>query len=85
MTNVIIAFAAFGVLGLLLGLMLAFVSKIFAVKTNPKVEEIAECLPGANCGGCGYASCHALAEDIVNCEACEEDCLIRLRDTLNKS
>ena len=56
-----------------------------AIKKMAQAEEIYRALPHLDCGSCGAPSCHALAEDIVNCEACEEDCLIRLRDTLNKS
>ncbi len=64
MDNIIYAFVCFAAIGLVLGILLAIISKIFAVKVNPRVEEIAKNLPGANCGGCGYASCHALAEAI---------------------
>ncbi len=64
MSNIFYAFACFAGIGLVLGILLAIVAKVFAVKLNPRVEEIAQNLPGANCGGCGYASCHALAEAI---------------------
>lgn len=56
-------------LGGLMGIMLAIASKAFAVKTDERVEAIAEILPGANCGGCGYTGCRALAESIVKGEA----------------
>ncbi len=54
-----------GVIGIAAAVVLYFVSQKFKVEENPKIEEIAEVLPGANCGGCGYAGCHALAEAIV--------------------
>ena len=47
------------------GLGLAFASKKFYVETDPKIEEIQEALPGANCGACGYAGCASYAEAIV--------------------
>ena len=84
MGNVISALIWFGAIGLVLGLMLAFVSKIFAVKTNPRVESIAELLPGANCGGCGYASCHALAEAIERGEAKTNACRATSEDNIKK-
>lgn len=56
-------------LGGLMGIMLAVASRAFAVKTDERVEAIMEILPGANCGGCGYAGCNALAESIVKGEA----------------
>lgn len=56
-------------LGAAAGGILAAASKIFAVKKNETAEKILECLPGANCGGCGYSGCSALAEAISNGEA----------------
>jgi Na+-translocating ferredoxin:NAD+ oxidoreductase RNF subunit RnfB len=37
-----------------------------------------------DCGSCGAPSCRALAEDIVNNEAEESDCIINMRDELKK-
>ena len=56
------------VLGALFGLILAFAGKKFAVDVDPRIDIIAELLPGANCGACGYPGCHALAEAIVTGE-----------------
>jgi len=47
------------------GAMLVFASKVFKVETNPLVDEVASLLPGANCGGCGFAGCSSCAEAIV--------------------
>ena len=54
-----------GGLGLLFGAGLAFASKKFAVEVDPKIEEIIEILPNANCGACGYPGCSGYAEAIV--------------------
>ena len=54
-----------GGIGFVLGALLAFAAKRFAVETDPRVEAVLEMLPGANCGGCGYAGCAAYAESIV--------------------
>lgn len=56
-------------LGLLLGAGLSYAGKIFEVKEDPKITEILEVLPGANCGGCGYPGCGGLAKAIANGEA----------------
>jgi electron transport complex protein RnfB len=53
-------------LGLGFGVILAFAGKIFAVETDERIELIADVLPGANCGGCGFTGCAALAENIVS-------------------
>ena len=49
------ALLCMGGLGLIFGIGLAIASKVFAVKTDPRVEAIMEVLPNANCGGCGFA------------------------------
>jgi len=64
MSNILYALLWFAVISGVLGLILAFASRLFAVKTDEKAEKIAEILPGANCGGCGYAGCSALAAAI---------------------
>ena len=62
---IIYSIATLGVLGLIYGLVLAFASKKFYVKVDPKIEEIIEVLPSANCGACAFAGCAAYAEAIV--------------------
>ncbi len=56
---------AIGGLGLLAGVGLAMASKVFYVYVDPKVVELEEALPGANCGGCGLPGCSAAAQAIV--------------------
>lgn len=60
--NILYAVLALGVLGLAFGLVLGFSSKIFAVKKDELAEKLLAALPGANCGGCGYAGCQAYAQ-----------------------
>lgn len=61
-------------LGAVMGIMLAVAAKAFAVKRDPRVEQIDELLPGANCGGCGFAGCSAFAEAVVKGEAKPSGC-----------
>ena len=58
-----------GGVGLVLGLLLAVASKIFAVEVDEKAVAISEVLPGANCGSCGYAGCSAYAGAISSGDA----------------
>ena len=67
--EILIAVAILGVLGLIIGLILAAASKVFYVETDPRLDQLNECLPGANCGGCGYAGCGGYAEAVLNGEA----------------
>jgi len=52
-------------LGTMFGVGLAIASKAFAVATDPRIENVLEVLPGANCGACGFAGCTAFAEAVV--------------------
>jgi len=69
MIEIIIAIAILGGLGLVFGLVLAAASKVFYVETDPRLDALNACLPGANCGGCGYAGCGGYAEAVLNGEA----------------
>lgn len=53
------------ILGLVLGLSLGYAAKFFAVEGNSIANEIAEIMPGTNCGQCGMAGCSAAAEAIA--------------------
>ncbi len=59
------AIISLGVLGLFFGLGLGLASRKFAVKVDPKVENILGALPGANCGACGMAGCCGFAEALA--------------------
>ncbi len=65
MENVIFAIVVLGALGALFGGLLAFASKIFYVEQDERIDQILAVLPGANCGGCGYAGCSNCASEIV--------------------
>ncbi len=56
------------VLGALLGLGLHFCGTYLEPKEDPRVNDVAKMLPGANCGLCGHAGCHDMAEAIVKGE-----------------
>lgn len=46
-------------------MILFFVAKKFRVDEDPRIDEVAALLPGANCGGCGNPGCRGLAEALV--------------------
>lgn len=62
------------IVGLLIGIMLVFASEKFAVEVDPKETAVRECLPGNNCGACGYAGCDAMAAAIAKGEAPVNGC-----------
>lgn len=53
------------VLGALLAIILYGVASKFKVEEDPRIDEIEKVMPGANCGGCGFAGCRAFAQSCV--------------------
>lgn len=74
MTQVLVPLGVLGGLGLLFGIILSVASKMFYVKTDERIDKITEILPGANCGGCGYAGCNAFATAVVEGKAATTGC-----------
>ena len=61
--------------GFIASLLLVIASHAFYVPVDERVPEVREILPGANCGGCGFAGCDDYANAVVNdestsCSAC---------------
>ncbi|MBN2521905.1 MAG: Fe-S cluster domain-containing protein [Bacteroidales bacterium] len=52
-------------LGTTAAIVLYFVAQKFKVKEDPRIDEVEEALPAANCGGCGFAGCRNFAEACV--------------------
>ncbi|MEG2140273.1 MAG: RnfABCDGE type electron transport complex subunit B, partial [Bilophila sp.] len=64
--------ALFG-LGLVAATLLAVAAHVFRVEEDPRVEAVLNVLPGANCGGCGYAGCEGYATAVVKDTAVPAD------------
>ncbi len=62
MNPVLTAAIVVAAIGLICAVMLVLASKFFAVKEDERYKKIRECLPGANCGACGYAGCDGYAK-----------------------
>jgi Na+-translocating ferredoxin:NAD+ oxidoreductase RNF subunit RnfB len=52
----------------LFGLGLAMAAQKFAVKIDPRIEQVKDVLAGAHCGACGYPGCEQYAEAVVKHE-----------------
>lgn len=67
--DILIPILAVTGIGLACGIMLVIVSKFLSVPEDEGFTSIRACLPGANCGACGYAGCdgyaHALADGSI--------------------
>ena len=84
MQGILIATLVVGVIGLLIGIALVATGKKFQVETDERVGAVRECLPGNNCGGCGYAGCDAVAEAIVKKEALINTCPVCSGEAVEK-
>ena len=65
MHTIILTVAVLTVLGAALAMALYVVAQQFKVEEDPRIDDVAALLPGANCGGCGFTGCRALAEAMV--------------------
>lgn len=66
MNNVLIfAVVSLSAIGLISAVVLYFIAQKFKVIEDPRIGEVEENLPAANCGGCGYAGCRNFAEALV--------------------
>ena len=81
MINIIYAAIVVSALGILFGVLLGVASKIFAVEQDEKLPLIMEVLPGANCGGCGFAGCSQFAEAVLSGAAKTNGCPVGGIDT----
>ncbi len=78
-----------GLLGTFLGVIIGLVAKVFAVEVDERIEGVEDLLPGANCGGCGFAGCSDFAKGVVAekttpgaCPVCSADDVIKIADYL---
>ena len=71
MNVILIAVISLGVIALVLAAILYIASKKFAVYSDPRIAKVAEVLPQANCGGCGYPGCNGFAEACVKAGSLE--------------
>jgi RnfABCDGE-type electron transport complex B subunit len=65
MNFIVIAVIVLGAIGLIAAIVLFVASKKFAVYEDPRLAQVSELLPGANCGGCGFAGCSGMADALV--------------------
>jgi len=67
--NILIALLVVGAIGLLAGLLIAVMSRFFGVEEDQTVKAVRACLPGVNCGACGYKGCDDYAVAVAEGKA----------------
>ncbi len=92
MLNLLYTILTLSALGALAALILFYVVQRFNVEEDPRIDEVESMLPGANCGGCGFAGCRGFAtaaveqDDIsnLNCPAGGADMMAEVAAYLGK-
>jgi len=67
-STIIFTVLTLSLLGVVSAVVLYFVAQKFKVYEDPRIDEVEAMLPGANCGGCGFAGCRGLADALVSSE-----------------
>jgi len=61
MSPILTAVISVTAIGAICGILLTVASKVMYVYEDPRVSQLRDILPGANCGACGYAGCDGYA------------------------
>jgi Na+-translocating ferredoxin:NAD+ oxidoreductase RNF subunit RnfB len=69
MNIIFISLLTLGIIGSVAAIILFFVAKKFYVFEDPKIDAVAEALPQANCGGCGFPGCRGFADACVKADS----------------
>jgi len=72
--DILIPVIIVAVIGLISGVGLSLASEFMSVPTDEREEKVRECLPGANCGACGYSGCDGYAAAVASGEAEPDKC-----------
>ena len=70
------AIGAVGALTLALATLLVLADRKLSVWEDPRIDEVEEMLPHANCGACGYPGCRPFAEALVAGQALPGKCTV---------
>jgi Na+-translocating ferredoxin:NAD+ oxidoreductase RNF subunit RnfB len=65
MNVILTAVAVLCVIGAVSSAILYIISQRFKTIEDPRIEQVQEALPAANCGGCGFPGCNGFASAIV--------------------
>ena len=66
MTAIIFAAILAIALGLICAIILVLADKFMSVPVDERFPKIRGCLPGANCGACGYTGCDGYAQALID-------------------
>lgn len=80
--EIVIAVGILTGLGLLFAVILAVASKKLHVYEDPRIDQVEEMLPHANCGACGEPGCRAFAEKVVGGQLIPSKCTVSAQEKI---
>lgn len=72
------------IIGIICAAVLVIASKLMAVKEDERFPAIRDCLPGANCGACGFAGCDGYAKALCEKEGTATNLCIPGGDSVSR-
>jgi Na+-translocating ferredoxin:NAD+ oxidoreductase RNF subunit RnfB len=72
--------AILGGVGMTFGALIALANAKLRVEEDPRLDDLTDLLPGANCGACGFAGCRAFAEAVIQGETPPATCTVMSAD-----
>lgn len=85
MSILLSAVATLGIIGAGSASFLFFVGKKFHVDEDPRIKEVEDALPAANCGGCGFPGCASFANACVAAESLDDlNCPVGGQETMDR-
>ncbi len=82
--DILIALLVVSLVGVLAGVILTLASHFFSVPEDETEKQLRECLPGVNCGACGYTGCDEYAKALAEGKAEPNLCVPGSTDTAEK-
>ncbi len=84
MDSLLSAVIGLGGMGLVFGVLIAVADEKLKIQVNPLEEQVLAALPGANCGGCGFAGCSGYAHHVASHKAPPDKCIAGGHDVAKK-
>jgi len=72
--------AILGGVGMTFGALIALANAKLRVEEDPRLDDLSDLLPGANCGACGFAGCRSFAEAVIKGETPPAKCTVMSED-----
>ena len=73
--DVLVALAVVVAVGLLFGVLLALIVRLFGTEEDEMTKRVRAALPGINCGACGFKGCNDYAEAVASGKAKPNLCI----------